>query len=270
MSSTKTWYKSVSKFWQKLWRKLDSQTKKACANIERMFAAAPARTSRKAARARVLSKRVVARTSQRRKWATALWTAAATLLLATPVHAESLWLKAGSSVQTRYGDNRARRPGDILTILIDEAVKVTATQETKANKDVTLDNAVTSFLFPNSPLGTSNGDFPLTDITGSNQYNGKGNITYNQAVAAKASVMVVDILPNGNLVIEGLRSVLFANEKQYMILRGIVRADDVTAQNTVSSGQIANAYVEIKGEGDLSAAQRKGWLMKLNDFLNPF
>lgn len=259
MSLTKTWYKSASK----LWRNSLRQAKKTWTNICRMFE--PSRPARKAVRVRAASKRVALK---RRKWAAALWLAA--LLLAPPAQAESLWLKAGSSVQTRYGDHRACRPGDILTILVQETVNATATQETKANKDVTVDNTVSSFLFPNSSLGTLHGTFPSTDITGSNQYNGKGNITYNQSVNTKASVMVVDILPNGNLVIEGLRSVMFANEKQYMILRGIVRADDVTAQNTVSSGQIANAYVEIKGEGDLTAAQRKGWLMKLNDFLNPF
>lgn len=256
----KTWSKSVSK----LLRRVTRQAQKAWSRIERAFEPV-AMPTRKASRSRGAGKRVVLK---RRRWAPALWLAF--LSAACTLNAESLWLKAGSQAQTTYGDHRACRPGDILTILVSEAVTATATQETKANKDVTLDNTVNSFLFPNSNLGTLHGTFPSTDITGSNQYNGKGNINYNQAVNAKASVMVVDVLPNGNLVIEGLRSVMFANEKQYMVLRGIVRADDVTAQNTVSSGQIANAYVEIKGEGDLSAAQRKGWLMKLNDFLNPF
>lgn len=194
----------------------------------------------------------------------------ALLVASLPLHAESLWLKAGSRAPMQYGDKRASRPGDILTIVIQETVNVTATQETKANKDVTVDNTVASFVFANSDLGKYKGVFPSTDITGSNQYNGKGNITYGQSVSAKAAVMVSDVLPNGNLVIEGVRSVMFANEKQYMVLRGVVRADDVTADNTVPSGQIANAYVEIRGEGDLSAAQRKGWLMRLNDFINPF
>ena len=192
------------------------------------------------------------------------------LLLTAPLRAESLWMKAGSNVQSHFADRRAARIGDILTITISEQVKVTADQETKANKDSTIDNAVSSYLFANSKLGTYKGSFPTTDITGSNQYNGKGNISYNQSVNAQASVMVVDVLPNGNLIVEGLRSVMFAKEKQYMILHGVVRADDITAENTVTSGKIANAYVEIKGEGDLSAAQKKGWLLRLNDFLNPF
>ncbi len=255
--------KTSSKYVSNLWRQLKREWKK----LVKSFSALRMRPARKSTR--VSSKKAPARKlAARRKWATALWATA--LLLTTPAHAESLWLKAGSQVQTRYGDHRACRPGDILTLLIQENVTATATQETKANKDVTVDNAITSFLFPSSKLGTYKGEFPSTDMTGSNQYNGKGNISYRQAVNARASVMVVDVLPNGNLVIEGLRSVMFANEKQYMILRGIVRGDDVTAQNTVLSGQVANAYLEIKGEGDLSAAQRKGWLMKLNDFLNPF
>ena len=116
-----------------------------------------------------------------------------------PVSAESLWLKAGSGIQTHYGDHRAARPGDILTIVLSETVNATSTQETKANKDSTINDSVTSFLFPNSKLGTYKGQMPSSNMTASNQYDGKGNITYNQSVAAKASVLVVDILPNGNL-----------------------------------------------------------------------
>ena len=207
-----------------------------------------------------------------RKFSGAVFLCAAASLFVLPltVRAESLWLKAGANVQTHYGDHRAAKPGDILTIVLSENVSATSTQETKANKDSTISDSVTSFLFPNSKVGTYKGEKPSIEATASNQYNGKGNITYNQAVRARASVLVVDILPNGNLVLEGIRSVMFANEKQYMILHGIARSDDVAADNTLQSGQIANAYLEIKGEGDLSAAQKKGWLTKLNDFLNPF
>ena len=187
-----------------------------------------------------------------------------------PLQAESLWLKAGSAAQSHYSDRRAYRAGDLLTIVVQETVNVTTSQETKADKDSTIDNSVTSFLFANSKLGQYKGEFPSTKTTGSNKYDGKGNITYNQAVSAKASVMVTDVLPNGNLLIEGLRAVSFANEKQYMVLRGVVRSEDVAYDNTIPSSLIANAYVEIKGEGDLSAAQHKGWLTKLNDFINPF
>jgi flagellar L-ring protein FlgH len=194
------------------------------------------------------------------------------LCAASGLSAESLWLKAGGAASSHYGDRRAARAGDILTVIVSESSTMSASQKTKAEKSAGIQNEVASWLFPASAsaLGTHNGALPSTDITSENDYEGKGEISNSQSLTARAAVMVVDVLPNGNLVIEGLRSVAFAGEKQYMILRGVVRSDDVTAANTVLSSQIANAYVEIKGEGDISSAQRKGWLMRMNDFLNPF
>jgi flagellar L-ring protein precursor FlgH len=83
-------------------------------------------------------------------------------------------------------------------------------------------------------------------------------------------VTVVDVLPNGNLVIEGSRFVSYSGEKQYATLRGIVRLDDITNTNTVASSSIADARVEFLSEGTISASQRKGWLSRVIDTVNPF
>lgn len=187
------------------------------------------------------------------------------LFFASSVRAESLWMKAGERAQTHYADHRAVRAGDILTVVIKETTNITATKETKSNKTSTVQDAITSWFF-----GSQNSKPRNANASGINNYDGKGNITDQQEVDANIAVMVTDVLPNGNFVIEGVRSVVYSNEKQYMILQGIVRADDITANNTVLSTQIANATVDIKEEGDLASGQRKGWLLRLNDFLNPF
>lgn len=187
------------------------------------------------------------------------------LFPASSARAESLWMKAGERAQTHYADHRAVRAGDILTVVIKETTNITATKETKSNKTSTVQDAITSWFF-----GSQNGKPRNANASGINNYDGKGNITDQQEVDANIAVMVTDVLPNGNFVIEGVRSVVYSNEKQYMILQGIVRADDITANNTVLSTQIANATVDIKEEGDLASGQRKGWLLRLNDFLNPF
>jgi len=83
-------------------------------------------------------------------------------------------------------------------------------------------------------------------------------------------VQVIDVLPNGNLVIEGLREISFSKEKQYAELHGIVRPYDVQSDNTVDSTNIAAAQIDIVSEGTLTDAQKKGWLLKLNDKMNPF
>lgn len=185
------------------------------------------------------------------------------LLACAPLSAESLWLKAGDNAKTQYSDHRAVRAGDILTVVIRETTDITATKETKADKTASINDAITSFFLGHPKERTA-------EATSTNNYNGKGNITNKQTVNTNIAVMVVDVLPNGNLLIEGIRALTYSNEKQYMVLQGIVRADDVSAGNTVMSTQIANATIEIKEEGDLSSTQRKGWLMRLNDFLNPF
>jgi flagellar L-ring protein precursor FlgH len=78
------------------------------------------------------------------------------------------------------------------------------------------------------------------------------------------------VLPNGNLVIEGARVVAFSGETQYVVLHGLVRADDVASDNTVQSSNIANARVEFINEGTLTDAQKRGWFLKLYEKLRPF
>lgn len=194
-----------------------------------------------------------------------VWLLAGSLLLTSSTRAESLWMKAGPNAQTHYSDHRAVRAGDILTVVIQETTDITATKETKADKTAKITDSITSWF-----LGSNNNDPKTAGASSTNNYNGKGNITDKQVVRTNITVMVSDVLPNGNLVIEGIRALTYSNEKQYMVLQGVVRADDVLADNTILSTKIANATVEIKEEGDLSSTQRKGWLMKLNDFLNPF
>jgi flagellar L-ring protein precursor FlgH len=83
-------------------------------------------------------------------------------------------------------------------------------------------------------------------------------------------VLVTDVLPNGNLVIEGVRVVTFSGETQYVSLHGLVRPDDITSANTVASSNIADVRIEFVSEGSLTDAQKKGWLTKLYDTLRPY
>jgi len=185
--------------------------------------------------------------------------------IASAVYSESIWLNAGEKARLVYSDHRASRPGDILTIVVNENTNNIATKETKANKTSTVQDSIASWF-----LGSQAAKSKNMNLTGSNQYDGKGNITDQEQVQANIAVMVTDILPNGNLLIEGVRSVSYSGEKQYIVLQGIVRPEDVSITNTIPSTQVANATISIKDEGDLANTQKKGWLLKLNDFLNPF
>ena len=83
-------------------------------------------------------------------------------------------------------------------------------------------------------------------------------------------MLIADVLPNGNLVLEGARRVSFSGETQHVVLRGIVRPADISPANTVLSTNIAEARLEFLSEGELSSAQKRGWLSKLYQALRPF
>lgn len=187
-----------------------------------------------------------------------------------PLVAESLWIKGGE--RSLFADRIARQPGDLLVVIVEESTQMSASQNTASTKDATINNVVNRFLFSpaTSGFGTSNGELPATDIAGSNDYAGGGSITNSQSYSTRFSVRVVDRLPNGNLVIEGIRLVAFSNERHYMVLTGLLRQDDIDSDNTVGSNRIADARIETISEGTLTSAQKKGWLMKLNDLVNPF
>ncbi|RME69108.1 MAG: flagellar basal body L-ring protein FlgH [Verrucomicrobia bacterium] len=193
-------------------------------------------------------------------------------LFGTPMMAggASLWTSARTSEKSMWGDRRAARVGDILTVIIQESARVQASVRTETDKSASIDSAVDSFFFPSSNLGTHNGELPEISMTGSNDFSGGGAITNSQSVSARAAVTVIDVLPNGNLVIEGSRYVAYSEEKQYAILRGIIRPDDIQTGNTILSSSIADARVEFISRGAISSAQRKGWLTRLFDTINPF
>lgn len=184
----------------------------------------------------------------------------------------SLWHRARGRDAAMVSDRRARHVGDILTVVVQESASVQASRSTKTDRKSSVDSAVDQFLFPvaSSSFGTHNGALPGMSLSGSSSFQGGGEINNRQTVSARAAVTVIDVLPNGNLVIEGARYVAYAGEKQYAVLHGIVRPEDIQSGNLVLSSAIADARVEFSSKGTISAAERKGWFTRLLDTINPF
>jgi flagellar L-ring protein FlgH len=199
--------------------------------------------------------------------------AVAITALASGARADSLW-PAGASAPARsmFADRKASTKGDILTIVVSESAVAQSSQSKKSERESSLDDAVQQFLFTaaTSALGTHKGELPATKLGGKATYSGGGQVNNSQSISARAAVLVSDVLPNGNLVIEGVRIVTFSGETQYVVLHGIVRADDIARDNTVFSTNIADARVEFYAEGQLTDAQKRGWLTKLYEKLRPF
>lgn len=148
----------------------------------------------------------------------------------------------------------------------------TSAQTKSQTRDSTLEDTISQFLYPPAATGllSHNGAMPLSSATGKSTYSGGGQVNNSQSLIARAAVLVTDVLPNGNLVIEGARQVTFSGETQYVVLHGLVRPDDVSSGNTVLSSNVADARVEFLSEGQLTDAQKRGWLSKLYEKLRPF
>lgn len=196
--------------------------------------------------------------------------ALALALLAPALRAQSLWKDDRS--RSMFADKRALAVGDILTVLVQENTTTAKDNKTSTARESGMDAGLSTFFYsPNaSPLLTRRGQLPTLKWNSKNQFTGGGSVANSEQITARVAVQVIEVLPNGNLIIEGRRETVIGRENQTMILRGIVRPDDVLANNTVYSYNIADAKIEIVGKGTLTDAQRKGWFSRIWDKVNPF
>jgi len=188
-------------------------------------------------------------------------------ILALAARADSLW-SGGGTDRSMFADRKATHSGDIITVVVSESVAAQSSQSKKSTRDASVTDAVSSFLYPTT--GLHKGALPSISLSGKAAYDGGGDVSNNQSLTSRAAVLITDVLPNGNLVIEGVRVVTFSGETQYVILHGLVRPDDVSSINEVQSSNIAEARVEFVTEGTLTDAQKRGWLAKVYEKLRPF
>lgn len=194
----------------------------------------------------------------------------ALLLLPMTALPQSLWHANFS--RSMYADKRASGIGDIITILIEEDTTANKNNETKTEKQSSLSAAIASFLYPQSAGGflSYKGQMPAMAYNSDHKHDGTGSISDSEQVVAKIAVRIVDVLPNGNFVVEGKRETSFSGEHQTILLHGIVRAADIQADNTVYSYNVADASIQIIGRGTVTESQRKGWFDRIWDIISPF
>ena len=194
------------------------------------------------------------------------------LLSTAAARADSLWATVGGDRLSMFADRKAARVGDIVTVVIAESAAAQSTQNKESTRTSSTNDTVGQFLFPPavSGLGTHGGQLPSLQLAGKSDYTGGGQVTNSQSVTSTAAVLVTDVLPNGNLIIEGVRLVTFSGESQYIVLHGMIRPDDIASNDTISSTNIAEARIEVVSQGALSDAQKLGWLSKLYEQVHPF
>ncbi|HVY71730.1 MAG TPA: flagellar basal body L-ring protein FlgH [Verrucomicrobiae bacterium] len=196
--------------------------------------------------------------------------AAGVVTAALPALADSLWSEDTAVVM--FSDKRATRVGDILTIIVQESNSAAKDSNTQTSKSSGVDASISSFLFSPgaSKLLTKGGQLPAMKASSKTDFTGGGAIKNSETVTAQVAVRVIDVLPNHNLVVEGSRQTSYSGESQDIVLRGVVRPDDVSANNTVFSYNVADVTIKFVSKGGVSDTQKKGWFTKAWDKLSPF
>ncbi|SON56218.1 Basal body L-ring protein [Hartmannibacter diazotrophicus] len=181
----------------------------------------------------------------------------------------SLW-QSGS--RTFFKDQRARSVGDILTVKVriaDNAKLANKTDRSRSGSDdLALNGAI-----GNSIINALPGDASADAIIGNestSSSSGSGTINRSEAVTTDVAAVVTQALPNGNLVIEGRQEVRVNFEMRQLIIAGVVRPEDIGADNTIDSSKIAEARFAYGGKGQITDLQQPRYGQQVMDILLPF
>jgi flagellar L-ring protein FlgH len=163
-----------------------------------------------------------------------------------------------------FEDRRARQIGDTLVIFLNERTNASKKSNSSANKNGGVNFAVPPAIF-GVPI-TKNVDLGASS---SNEFEGKGEAASNNNFTGTITVTVLEVLPNGNMIVSGEKQLAMTQGTEYIRFSGVVRPETVV-NNTVSSIQVADARIEYKANGYIDEAQTMGWLSRFFLTVSPF
>jgi len=152
-----------------------------------------------------------------------------------------------------YSDRRAMAPGDALTVLITEFSTVQASAQTTTRKN---ESASISFLQPDGVSHALNGNFD-------SDFEGGGRIERSGRLVAKLAVTVLSVDERGNLLVQGEQDIQVNDERQRISIRGFVRPEDISPDNTIPSWRVGGAHIEFTGKGLLARKQAPGIITRI-------
>jgi flagellar L-ring protein precursor FlgH len=168
-----------------------------------------------------------------------------------------------------FADLKARRVGDVLTIVLNEA--------TAASKNAATTTSKTSAVTDTGPTifgkSITTHGVPILDTTmsGSHTFDGEGTASQGNSFVGSLTVTVTEVQSNGNLVVVGDKTLKLNQGDEFIHISGVVRPADVATNNTVTSDKIAEAHISYSGKGVIANANRMGWLTRFfNSVLSPF
>jgi len=181
----------------------------------------------------------------------------------------SLWRNGSRSF---FKDQRAHQIGDLLTVTVNITDQANFANETQRSRSATEDSGITAFLgsslFGQRAQSVLPGRFLTADSAMGTD--GKGSIVRQETLQTNIAAIVTQVLPNGNLVVEGKQEIRVNYEKRELIVAGIVRPEDIQSDNTIDSSKIAQARIAYGGHGEISDIQQPRYGSQVMDVLLPF
>jgi len=194
--------------------------------------------------------------------------------VAEPVKSASLWTE-DAPLTRAYQDKRAKEIGDLVMVIVIESSEASREASTDVSRDSQVDAGISGVLGMPEDLGLSHlygsaGFKPSIGASSNNSFKGSGSTKQKDVLRTRVAARIVNILDDGNLVIEGRRQVRVHKDTQYLFVRGIARPEDISNANTVASAALADAQIIYSGEGLVSDQQRPGWMYRIVDAVWPF
>lgn len=166
-------------------------------------------------------------------------------------------------------DFRARRIGDLVFIDVVEASTATVSSSAKRDRDSGnlggLTTAVGALPINGAAIAAAS-----MGALGTRKYEGKGSTQRTSDLRSRIAARIIEVYPNGDMRIEAAKTVKINHESEKLVLSGIIRARDVTAENVVPTTAVGNLFVELNGKGVASADNAPGWLFRMFEKISPF
>jgi flagellar L-ring protein FlgH len=183
-------------------------------------------------------------------------------------NANSLWRNGSRAF---FKDQRAARIGDILTVSVNITDKANIANETQRSRTSKEDSGISDFIGSKTITQTNKilpGKILTADSTSSSD--GKGSVNRQESLTTNVAAVVTQVLPNGNLVVEGKQEIRVNFEIRELIVAGIVRPEDIQSDNTIDSTKIAQARIAYGGRGQIMDVQQPRYGQQVSDILLPF
>ncbi|BCA95146.1 flagellar L-ring protein [Legionella antarctica] len=155
---------------------------------------------------------------------------------------------------------RARHPGDILTVFLVEKTNAQKNASTVQRKND--QEKIVNAAFLGRPISLGSGYSMDFDLNNQRQFTGQGQSLQNNQMTGSISVTVAKVFPNGNMAVQGEKWININQGKEFIQLSGIVRPQDVKADNSITSDRVANARISYGGTGQVNNANAQGWLAR--------